>query len=175
MFGREIRYVLLFSTAAFVVSVIFGLLARVYFFTILFRAFVQFVFFFFIGILIEFIYKKYLCDLFKDALVSSKGNDDHDKGEKYETGVIEMSSLSNSVPVDEKRESVSDFLDEKRESGGDFQFVEEIEKYNVEHSNNRPSGNIKFSDKLSSQLSYLEANDPKIVAKAIKTLINRKE
>ena len=164
LFGREIRYVLLFSTAAFVVSVIFGLLARVYFFTILFRAFVQFVFFFFIGILIEFIYKKYLCDLFKDALVSSKGNDDHDKGEKYETGVVEMSSLSNSVPVDEKRES-----------GGDFQFVEEIEKYNVEHSNNRPSGNIQFSDKLSSQLSYLEANDPKIVAKAIKTLINRKE
>ncbi|WKC57841.1 hypothetical protein [Borrelia sp. P9F1] len=164
LFGREIRYVLLFSAFAFVISVIFGLLARVYFFTILFRAFVQFVFFFFIGILIEFIYKKYLYDLFKDALFSSKRNDDHSNGAKYETGVVDMSSFPKSVPVDESGEG-----------GSDFQFVEEVEKYSVAHSNNGSSSNAQFSDKLPSQLSYLEANDPKIVAKAIKTLINRKE
>ncbi|UER67458.1 hypothetical protein LKV13_01350 [Borrelia sp. BU AG58] len=166
LFGREVRYVLLFSAFAFVVSVIFGLIARLYFFTILFRALVQFVFFFLIGILIEFIYKKYLYDLFKDIRFNSKVDYEYSKGEKRETGTVDMGSSFVGIPVDEKSES-----------GNDFQFMEELEKYSTEHSDSKPkpSSNIQFSDKLSSQLSYLEANDPKVVAKAIKTLINRKE
>ncbi|AYE36155.1 hypothetical protein DB313_01385 [Borrelia turcica IST7] len=165
LFGKEIRYVLLFSALAFIISVILGLVSHVYFFTILFRAFVQFIFFFFIGLLIEFIYKKYLYDLFKEIRFSSKKeNNKYNKGEKYETREVDMNSLADNATIAKKGES-----------NNDFQFMEEFKKHNIEHKDSKPSSNIQFSDKRSSQLSYVEANDPKIVAEAIKTLINKKE
>ncbi|QMU99067.1 hypothetical protein F0310_01315 [Borrelia sp. A-FGy1] len=166
MFGKEIRYVLLFSVFAFIISVILGLLSHVYFFTVLFRAFIQFIFFFIIGVLIGFIYKKYLYDIFKDIRFGSKEeNYGHDKrSKKYEKREVDTETLSNGTSIANK----SDIND-------DFKFVEEFGKNNIGLEDSSPISNIELSDKRSDQLSYIEANDPKIVAEAIKTLINKKE
>ena len=164
LFGKEIRYVLLFSAFAFIISVILGLVSHVYFLQYCLEHSFN-LYFFFIGLLIEFIYKKYLYDLFKEIRFSSKKeNNKYNKGDKYETREVDMNSLTDNATIAKKSES-----------SNDFQFMEEFRKHNVERKGNKPSSNIQFSDKRSNQLSYVEANDPKIVAEAIKTLINKKE
>ncbi|QFP42051.1 hypothetical protein F9Y90_02905 [Borrelia miyamotoi] len=158
LFSKLNKYVLLFSTFAFILSVFLGILARVTFIVILFRAFFLFIIFFFIGLLLEFLYKKYLYNLFKDdSLNDDKKNVDEDSNYKPESDV--MRSFSEDVPL----------INHEKSHNDNSNFVKELSSYNIATQSNELNG------ELSKQGSYIEKTDPKIVAETIKTLINNKE
>ncbi|AWG42659.1 hypothetical protein CR532_01390 [Candidatus Borreliella tachyglossi] len=154
---KEIKYVLLFSIFAFIISVILGILSRVSFITILFRAFFQFIIFFLIGLLIEFVYKKYLYDLFRDVSLSDKDSKNSyvkDKNDTATSDAMTFSSRNNPLA----------------RNNDDFSLMEEVENYKIDDAKYS-----KPSDRRSSQISYVAENDPKVVAEAIKALIHKKE
>ncbi|AHH08233.1 hypothetical protein baBA2_000259 [Borrelia anserina] len=161
LFNKRSKYVLLFSSFAFVLSVVLGILARVPFITILFRAFFQFVFFFCIGLLLEFIYKKYLYDLFKDHTLSDDKEDDIDESNNCNSKSDNMNSFSENVSTNEDTKS------------DNYDSVEKLSKSKTVPKESK--SNNEFNGKLPDQISYVERADPKVVAEAIKTLINKKE
>ncbi|WP_024653996.1 hypothetical protein [Borrelia persica] len=162
LFGNKRSYVLLFSSFAFILAMILGVFARVSFVTVLFRAFFQFVIFFVIGLLIEFIYNKYLYELFRDDNLSGNKDD-----------VIKKDDDSQSESGNVDSGSRDDFSSNGNKVNNDnYSFSEELNKYEaVDESLN----NIDSDSKLSEQISYVKRSDPKVVADAIKTLINKKE
>ncbi|AHH10435.1 hypothetical protein bcCo53_000267 [Borrelia coriaceae] len=152
LFNKKSNYVLLFSSFAFIIAFILGIFARVPFITVLFRALFQFIFFFCIGLLLEFIYKKYLYDLFKDDSL----NDNTSKGidEDFKPESDNMNFYSENIDMNDN---------------DNYSLAKELNKYDATIKEN------KFNGKLSEQISHVGNTDPKIVAEAIKTLINKKE
>ncbi|AFI31051.1 hypothetical protein [Borrelia crocidurae] len=161
LFGKKSKYILLFSSFAFILAMILGIFARVSFVTVLFRAFLQFLIFFAIGLLIEFIYNKYLYELFKDNDLSSN----KDVINKNDNSQPELNDIDSSLIKDFS--SKNDKVD-----NSNYDFSEDLNKYaNVRDRQN----NVNFESKLSEQISYVKNSDPKVVADTIKTLINKKE
>ncbi|MCD2371688.1 RNA chaperone Hfq, partial [Borreliella burgdorferi] len=76
--SRELKYILLASVSALFISAVLGLFCGLSFFTILVRSLLQFVFFFVIGLLIEYIFKKYLSNLFSTELSGNMENKPQD-------------------------------------------------------------------------------------------------
>ncbi|ASQ29072.1 hypothetical protein CDQ96_01325 [Borrelia miyamotoi] len=164
LFSKLSKYVLLFSIFAFILSVFLGILARVTFIVILFRAFFIFIIFFFIGLLLEFLYKKYLYNLFQDdSLQDDSLNDDDkkdvDEDSSYKSESDVMRTFSEDVPL----------MNHEKSHNDNSNFVKELSSYNIATQVN------KLNDGLSKQGSYIEKTDPKIVAETIKILINNKE
>ncbi|BDU63051.1 hypothetical protein BOFE_05910 [Candidatus Borrelia fainii] len=162
LFTKRRKYVLLFSAFAFVLAVILGVFARVPFITVLFRAVFQFIVFFCIGLLLEFVYKKYLYDLFKDdSLRNDTREKDIDKNSNCKPETDDGNSFSKNIPLDNN----------KRGDNDNYSLSEKLSmsKYDtiVKES--------KLNSKLLDQISHVENTDPKIVAETIKTLINKKE
>ncbi|BCR19225.1 hypothetical protein BmHoA_00278 [Borrelia miyamotoi] len=159
LFSKLSKYVLLFSAFAFILSVFFGILARVTFIVILFRAFFLFIIFFFIGLLLEFLYKKYLYNLFQDDSLNDDDQKDVDEDSSYKSESDVMRAFSEDVPL----------INHEKSHNDNSNFVKELSSYNIATQAN------KLNDELSKQGSYIENTDPKIVAETIKTLINNKE
>ncbi|AGT27264.1 hypothetical protein [Borrelia miyamotoi] len=166
LFSKLSKYVLLFSIFAFILSVFLGILARVTFIIILFRAFFIFIIFFFIGLLLEFLYKKYLYNLFQDDSLQDDSLNDDDKKDVNEDSSYKpaesdvMRAFSEDVPL----------MNHEKSHNDNSNFVKELSSYyNIATQAN------KLNDELSKQGSYIEKTDPKIVAETIKILINNKE
>ncbi|BCR20878.1 hypothetical protein [Borrelia miyamotoi] len=159
LFSKLSKYALLFSTFAFILSVFLGIFARVTFIVILFRAFFLFIIFFFIGLLLEFLYKKYLYNLFQDDSLNDDDKKDVDEDNSYNPESEVMRAFSKDVPL----------MNHEKNHNDNSNFVKELNSYNIAIQSN------KLNDKLSKQGSYIEKTDPKIVAETIKTLINNKE
>ncbi|UPA17775.1 hypothetical protein bpuCAU1_000271 [Borrelia puertoricensis] len=160
LFTKRRNYVLLFSAFAFVLAVILGIFARVSFMIVLFRAVFQFIVFFCIGLLLEFIYKKYLYDLFQDDSLSDdtrKKDIDEDSNCKLETDG--NNSFSKNITLDKNKSGDND----------NYSLSEKLSNYDTVVKKS------KLNSKLLDQISHVENTDPKIVAETIKTLINKKE
>ncbi|WKC87952.1 hypothetical protein [Borreliella japonica] len=157
--SRELKYILLASVSALFISAILGLFCGLPFFTILVRSFLQFVFFFVIGLLIEFIYKKYLSNLFSTELSSDMENNLQDNKKTVYKDLNENLDFQNK----------NSHYDNSQNNSSSVDFIEEVKKYKFETEDmNEASGKIK-------KMSFIEDNDPKVVADAIKTLMSRKE
>ncbi|WKC79676.1 hypothetical protein [Borreliella tanukii] len=156
--SRELKYILLASMLALFISAILGLFCGLPFFTILIRSFLQFVFFFVIGLLIEFIYKKYLSNLFSTELSGDTENKLQDDKKVYRD-LNENQDFRNKNPLHENYQNNSSNVD----------FIKEVKKYKFETEDMS-----KGSDKIK-KMSFIEDNDPKVVADAIKTLMSKKE
>ncbi|WNY68491.1 hypothetical protein [Borreliella lusitaniae] len=156
--SRELKYILLASVSALFISAFLGLICGLPFFTILLRSFLQFAFFFVIGLLIEFIYKKYLSNLFSKESsddIENKPQDD----EKVYKDFKENIDFQNKNSLYENSQNSSSGVD----------FAEEVKKYKFETEDiNEVIGKNK-------KMSFIEDNDPKVVADAIKTLMSKKE
>ncbi|QFI14403.1 hypothetical protein QIA37_01895 [Borrelia sp. CA_690] len=150
--SRELKYILLASVSALFISVVLGLFCGLSFFTILFRSFLQFTIFFVIGLLIEFIYKKYLLNLFSAELPS-------DAEDKLQDDKKDNKDFDIQNPYYENFQNNNSSVD----------FIEEVKKYKFETEDM-----IKGNDKIK-EMSFIEDNDPKVVADAIKTLMSKKE
>ncbi|AIJ29637.1 hypothetical protein [Borreliella valaisiana] len=156
--SRELKYILLASLSAFFISSILGLFFGLPFFTILVRSFLQFVFFFVIGLLIEFIYKKYLSNLFSAELSGNMENKLQDDN-KVHKDLNENLDFQNKNSLYENSQNNSSNVD----------FIEEVKKYKFDTEDmSKGIGKIK-------KISFIEDNDPKVVADAIKTLMSKKE
>ncbi|ABH01535.1 hypothetical protein [Borreliella afzelii] len=156
--GRELKYILLASVSALFISAVLGLFCGLPFFTILLRSFFQFVFFFIIGLLIEFLYKKYLSNLFSTELSSDVENKLQDDKKVYKD-LNENFDFQNKNSRYENSQNISSSAD----------FLEEVKKYKFDTEDMREgSGKNK-------KMSFIEDNDPKVVADAIKTLMSKKE
>ncbi|AHH12286.1 Putative cytosolic protein [Borrelia hermsii YBT] len=162
LFNKINKYVLLFGVFAFILAVILGIFARVPFITVLFRAFFQFIFFFCVGLLLEFVYKKYLYDLFKDDILSDD-TDEVNENSHCKPESDNMNFAPKNIPLNENKNSDNDNYDR----------MEKLSKYDEDTGESK--FDIEFNKKLLDQISYVERTDPKIVAEAIKTLINKKE
>ncbi|WP_024655529.1 hypothetical protein [Borrelia hispanica] len=161
LFGKKSKYVLLFSLFAFILAMILSIFARVSFFTVLFRAFLQFVIFFAVGLLIEFIYNKYLYELFKDNDLSSNKD------------VLNKDDNSQAGPNNIDSSLIKDFSSKNAKvNNSNYDFSEELNKYTAVRER---QNDVDFESKLSEQISYVKKSDPKVVADTIKTLINKKE
>ncbi|AHE62602.1 hypothetical protein [Borrelia parkeri] len=160
LFTKRRKYVLLFSAFAFILAVILGIFARVPFITVLFRAVFQFIIFFCIGLLLEFIYKKYLYDLFKDdSLSDDTRKKDIDENSNCKPETDDKNSFSKNIPLDRNKSGDND----------NYSFLEKLSRYDT------IAKESKLNSKLLDQISHVENTDPKIVAETIKTLINKKE
>ncbi|WNY60091.1 hypothetical protein QIA03_01075 [Borreliella bissettiae] len=156
--SRELKYILLASVSALFISAVLGLFCGLSFFTILIRSFLQFVFFFIIGLLIEFIYKKYLSNLFSTELSGDMENKLKDD-KKSDKDFKENLNFQN-----------KNFLYGKSQNNsGNIDFIEEVKKYKFDTEDMS-----RGSDK-NKKISFIENNDPKVVADAIKTLMSKKE
>ncbi|WNY65736.1 hypothetical protein [Borreliella andersonii] len=156
--SRELKYILLTSASALLISAALGLFCGLSFFTILNRSLLQFVFFFVIGLLIEYIYKKYLSNLFSTELSGDMGNKPQDdkKGDK---------EFKESLDFQNK----NSLYENSQNSSGGVDFMEEVKNYKFDTEDiNRGSDKNK-------KMSFIENNDPKVVADAIKTLMSKKE
>ncbi|AHH03240.1 Putative cytosolic protein [Borrelia nietonii YOR] len=162
LFNKINKYVLLFGVFAFILAVILGIFARVPFITVLFRAFFQFIFFFCVGFLLEFIYKKYLYDLFRDGILSDD-TDEVNENSNCKSESDNMNFAPKNIPFNENKENDIDNHDR----------MKKLSKYDGDTRESK--FDIEFNRKLLDQISYVERTDPKIVAEAIKTLINKKE
>ncbi|MGF7101678.1 hypothetical protein [Borreliella kurtenbachii] len=156
--SRELKYILLASVSALFISAVLGLFCGLSFFTILMRSFLQFVFFFIIGLLIEFIYKKYLSNLFSTELSGDMENKLKDD-KKNDKDFKENLNFQNKNSLYEKSQNNS----------GSVDFIEEVKKYKFDTEDMS-----RGSDK-NKKISFIEDNDPKVVADAIKTLMSKKE
>ncbi|AEL18452.1 hypothetical protein [Borreliella bissettiae] len=156
--SRELKYILLASVSALFMSAVLGLFCGLSFFTILIRSFLQFVFFFIIGLLIEFIYKKYLSNLFSTELSGDMENKLKDD-KKSDKDFKENLNFQNKNSLYEKSQNNS----------GSVDFIEEVKKYKFDTEDMS-----RGSDK-NKKISFIEDNDPKVVADAIKTLMSKKE
>ena len=153
------KYVLFFSTFAFILSVLLGMLAHVTFIAILFRALFLFVVFFCIGFFLEFIYKRHFYNLFQgESLSDDTTKKDVNKDMQCKPESSGIHALSDNV-----------FFNSLSGSDDNLKFAKEISIFD---GNNQSS---KFKGPLSNQASYIEKTDPKIVAETIKVLINDKE
>ncbi|BCR21706.1 hypothetical protein [Borrelia sp. HM] len=153
------KYVLLFSTFAFILSVLLGILARVTFIAILFRALFLFIVFFCIGLLLDFIYKKHFYNLFQsDSLGDDTTKKDFNEDIHYKPKSDSMHTFSEDVSFN----NVNDCDD-------NIKFAKELSTFD------RDIQTSKLKGGLSNQVSYIEKTDPKIVAETIKILINDKE
>nr|WP_267508044.1 hypothetical protein [Borreliella afzelii] len=156
--GRELKYILLASVSALFISAVLGLFCGLPFFTILLRSFFQFVFFFIIGLLIEFLYKKYLSNLFSTELSSDVENKLQDDKKVYKD-LNENFDFQNKNSLYDNSQNISSSAD----------ILEEVKKYKFDTEDMREgSGKNK-------KMSFIEDNDPKVVADAIKTLMSKKE
>ncbi|WKC78751.1 hypothetical protein QIA30_01880 [Borreliella turdi] len=156
--NRELKYILLASVSAFFISVVLGLFCSLPFFTILVRSFFQFAFFFVIGLLIEFIYKKYLSNLFYTELSNDMENKSQDDKRVY-------NNFNENLDFQNK----NSFYENSQNNSSSMDFIEEVKKYKFEIEDmSENSGKIK-------KMSFIEDNDPKVVADAIKTLMSKKE
>ncbi|WPM06035.1 hypothetical protein QIA41_02945 [Borreliella sinica] len=156
--SRELKYILLASVSALFVSAVLGLFSGLPFFTILVRSFLQFIFFFIIGLLIEFIYKKYLSSLFLSELSSDMKNKLQDDKKVY-----------NNFNENQDFQNKNSLYDNSQNDSNSVDFAEEIKKYKFETEDMSEENNkIK-------KMSFIENNDPKVVADAIKTLMSKKE
>ncbi|WNY62734.1 hypothetical protein RAC47_01325 [Borreliella carolinensis] len=156
--SRELKYILLASVSALFISAVLGLFCGLSFFTILIRSFLQFVFFFIIGLLIEFIYKKYLSNLFSTELSGDMENKLKDD-KKSDKDFKENLNFQNK----------NSLYDKSQNNSGSVDFIEEVKKYKFDTEDMS-----RGSDK-NKKISFIEDNDPKIVADAIKTLMSKKE
>ncbi|WKC90662.1 hypothetical protein [Borreliella carolinensis] len=156
--SRELKYILLASVSALFISAVLGLFCGLSFFTILIRSFLQFVFFFIIGLLIEFIYKKYLSNLFSTELSGDMENKLKDD-KKSDKDFKENLNFQNKNSLYGKSQN----------NIGNVDFIEEVKKYKFDTENMS-----RGSDK-NKKISFIEDNDPKVVADAIKTLMSKKE
>ncbi|MBB6213101.1 hypothetical protein QIA17_01865 [Borreliella californiensis] len=156
--SRELKYILLTSVSALVISAVLGLFCGLSFFTILIRSFLQFIFFLVIGLLIEFIYKKYLSNLFSTELsgdIENKLQDDKKSVKDFKENL----DFQNKNSLYENSQNNSSSVD----------FIEEVKKYKFDTEDMG-----RGSDK-NKKISFIEENDPKVVADAIKTLMSKKE
>ncbi|MBB6031592.1 hypothetical protein HNR35_000585 [Borreliella spielmanii] len=156
--SRELKYILLASVSALFISAVLGLFCGLPFFTILVRSCFQFVFFFVIGLLIEFLYKKYLSNLFSTELSSVMENKSQDDKKVYKDFNDNL-DFQNKNSLYENSQNISNSAD----------LLEEVKKYKFETEDMREE-----SDK-NKKMSFIEDNDPKVVADAIKTLMSKKE
>ncbi|WNY64826.1 hypothetical protein [Borreliella carolinensis] len=156
--SRELKYILLASVSALFISAVLGLFCGLSFFTILIRSFLQFVFFFIIGLLIEFIYKKYLSNLFSTELSGDMENKLKDD-KKSDKDFKENLNFQNK----------NSLYDKSQNNSGSVDFIEEVKKYKFDTEDMS-----RGSDK-NKKISFIEDNDPKVVADAIKTLMSKKE
>ncbi|OJH15527.1 hypothetical protein ER70_02220, partial [Borreliella bissettiae] len=115
-------------------------------------------FFFIIGLLIEFIYKKYLSNLFSTEFSGDMENKLKDD-KKSDKDFKENLNFQNKNSLYEKSQNNS----------GSVDFIEEIKKYKFDTEDMS-----RGSDK-NKKISFIEDNDPKVVADAIKTLMSKKE
>ncbi|AJA90097.1 hypothetical protein OY14_01325 [Borreliella chilensis] len=152
--SKELKYILLASVSALLISAVLGLFCGLSFFTVLVRSVLQFAFFFVIGLLIEFIYKKYLSNLFSTELPGDIENKFQDDNKAYNNDFNE-SQNSNYEGLQNNNSSVD--------------FIEEVKKYKFE-TEDMNNGNVK-----NKKMAFIEDNDPKVVADAIKTLMSKKE
>ncbi|WNY66642.1 hypothetical protein [Borreliella lusitaniae] len=156
--SRELKYILLASVSALFISAVLGLICGLPFFTILLRSFLQFAFFFVIGLLIEFIYKKYLSNLF-----SKESSDDIEN--KLQDDEKVYKDFKENVDFQNK----NSLYENSQNSSSGVDFAEEVKKYKFETEDmNEAIGKNK-------KMSFIEDNDPKVVADAIKTLMSKKE
>ncbi|EEH00881.1 RNA chaperone Hfq [Borreliella finlandensis] len=156
--SRELKYILLASVSALFISAVLGLFCGLSFFTILMRSLLQFLFFFVIGLLIEYIFKKYLSNLFSTELSGNMENKLQDD-KKSDKDFKENLDFQNKNSLYENSQNISSSVD----------FIEEVKKYKFETEDM-----IGGSDK-NKKMSFIEDNDPKVVADAIKTLMSKKE
>ncbi|APS98482.1 hypothetical protein Bmayo_01335 [Borreliella mayonii] len=156
--SRELKYILLASVSALFISALLGLFCGLSFFTILMRSFLQFVFFFVIGLLIEFIYKKYLSNLFLAELSGNMENklQDDKKGDKDFNENLDFQNKNS-------------FYESSQNNDGIVDFIEEVKKYKFE------TEDMSRRNDKNKKMSFIEDNDPKVVADAIKTLMSKKE
>ncbi|WKC75998.1 hypothetical protein [Borreliella valaisiana] len=156
--SKELKYILLASLSAFFISAILGLFCGLPFFTILVRSFLQFIFFFVIGLLIEFIYKKYLSNLFSTELSGNMENKLQDDNKVHK-------DLNENLDFQNK----NSFYENSQNNSSNVDFIEEVKKYKFDTEDmSKGIGKIK-------KMSFIEDNDPKVVADAIKTLMSKKE
>lgn len=156
--SRELKYILLASVSALFISAVLGLFCGLSFFTILVRSLLQFVFFFVIGLLIEYIFKKYLSNLFSTELSGNMENKPQDD-KKSDKDFKENLDFQNKNSLYENFQNIS--------SSGDF--IEEVKKYKFE------TEDVSRGSDKNKKMSFIEDNDPKVVADAIKTLMSKKE
>lgn len=156
--SRELKYILLTSVSALFISAVLGLFCGLSFFTILVRSLLQFVFFFVIGLLIEYIFKKYLSNLFSTELSGNMENKPQDD-KKSNKDFKENLDFQNKNSLYENSQNIS--------SSGDF--IEEVKKYKFE------TEDVSRGSDKNKKMSFIEDNDPKVVADAIKTLMSKKE
>ncbi|WKC75092.1 hypothetical protein QIA36_01890 [Borreliella yangtzensis] len=156
--SRELKYILLASLSAFFISTILGLFCGLPFFIILLRSFFQFVFFFVIGLLIEYIYKKYLSNLFLTELSDNTKNKLQDDNKVHK-------DLNEDLDSQNKNSLYENF----QNNNSNVDYIEEVKKYKFDTEDmSKGIGKIK-------KMSFIEDNDPKVVADAIKTLMSKKE
>nr|WP_267505768.1 hypothetical protein [Borreliella garinii] len=156
--SRELKYILLASVSALFISAVLGLFCGFPFFTILVRSFLQFAFFFAIGLLIELIYKKYLSNLFSAELSSDMENKLQDDKKVHK-------DLNDNLDSQNKNSLYENF----QNNISSVDFIEEVKKYKFDTEDmSEGSGKIK-------KMSFIKDNDPKVVADAIKTLMSKKE
>ncbi|MBB6207980.1 hypothetical protein [Borreliella lanei] len=156
--SRELKYILLASVSALFISAALGLFCGLSFFTILMRSLLQFVFFFVIGLLIEYIYKKYLSNLFSTELSKDMENKFQDD-KKSDKDFKENLAFQNKNSLYENSQN----------SSGSVDLIEEIKKYKFD------TEDMSRGSNKNKKMSFIEDNDPKVVADAIKTLMSKKE
>ncbi len=114
--------------------------------------------FFAIGLLIELIYKKYLSNLFSAELSSDMENKLQDDKKVHK-------DLNDNLDSQNK----NSFYENFQNNISSVDFIEEVKKYKFDTEDmSEGSGKIK-------KMSFIEDNDPKVVADAIKTLMSKKE
>ncbi|WNY63915.1 hypothetical protein QIA00_01330 [Borreliella americana] len=156
--SRELKYILLASVSALFISAALGLLCGLSFFTVLMRSLLQFIFFFIIGLLIEYIYKKYLFNLFSTEMSGDMEN-------KFQNDKKSDKDFKENLDFQNK----NSFYDNSQSSGGSVDIIEEIKNYKFD------TENISGRSDKNKKISFIEDNDPKVVADAIKTLMSKKE
>ncbi len=104
-----------------------------HFFTILVRSFLQFAFFFAIGLLIELIYKKYLSNLFSAELSSDTEN-------KFQDDKKVHKDLNDNLDSQNKNSLYENF----QNNISSVDFIEEVKKYKFDTEDmSEGSGKIK--------------------------------